>query len=76
MGFGYFEAGRIFYGSEIGRILAGTHSYTLWLFPNKMAANRSAYFWNGIEICVLTPFSQNMHFLHLSDLLNYLSEFT
>ena len=46
------------------------------LFPNKMAVIRSAYFWNGIEICVLTSFSQNMHILHLSDLLNYLSEFT
>ena len=76
MGFDKFETGRIFYGSEIGRILAGAHSYTLWLFPKKMGAVRSAYFWNDIEICVLIPFSQNKHFSHLSDLLNYLSEFT
>ena len=74
VGFDNFETGRIFYGSDIGRILAGTHSYTSWLFPNKMGVNRSAYFSNGIEICVLTSFSQNRHFLHLSDLLNYLSE--
>ena len=70
VGFGHFRSGRIFYGSEIGQILAGTCLSNSCLFPKKMPTIRSGYFRNAIRICTLVPISQNGHITHLSKLLN------
>ena len=65
VGFGHFGTGRIFYGSKIGQISAGTPSATLSPFQKKMEDNNSTSFATYSNICARLPIHRKRYNVHI-----------